>query len=62
MSAAVELAKTALGDNDPRVASAKAVAEDCAGITDADRCEAAAKIFACSIEAGKKHGFDFAVL
>lgn len=62
VAAAVELAKTALGDNDPRVASAQKVAQACSTVTDPDRCEAAAKIFACSIEEGKKNGFDFAVL
>lgn len=62
VGAAVELAKTAIGENDPRVATAKAVAEDCADVTDPDRCEAATKIFMCSIEAGKKRGFDFQML
>lgn len=62
VAASVELAKTALGDDDPRIASAQKVAQACSTITDPDRCEAAAKIFACSIEEGKKAGFEFALL
>lgn len=51
-----------MGEDEPKIASAKAVAEACSSVTDADRCEAAAKIFACSVEAAKKHGFDFSML
>lgn len=54
-----ELAKTAFGDDDPKVAIATKVAEDCHNSTDPDRCEAANKLFACSLKAAQKYNVKF---
>lgn len=54
-----ELAKTAFGDDDPKVAISTKVAEDCHEVTDPNRCEAAGKLYECSINAAAKYGVKF---
>lgn len=47
-------------DGDARkVQVARELANDCAGITDVDRCEAAVKIFECGHQNIKKRGITF---
>lgn len=40
-----------------KVQAARDLANACVAVTDADRCEAAAKIFACGDDAAKDRGF-----
>ena len=42
-----------------KVQMARDLANDCAGITDPDRCEAAVKIFECGHNAVKTRGITF---
>lgn len=56
VEASVELAKMAFGPDDIRVTHAKEIATECAEITDPERCEAAVKMYQCSIAAGAKRG------
>lgn len=55
----VELAKTAFGEGDPKVAIAEEIALECADITDPDRCEAAAKMYECGRNGAEKRGIKF---
>lgn len=55
----VEVAKIAFDNDDNKVNMARELANDCAGITDEDRCEAAVKIFECGHAAIKKRGITF---
>lgn len=44
----MDVAKTAYGGDASRMEFAREMATSCADVTDGDRCEAAAKIFACT--------------
>lgn len=46
----------AFGPDDPKVNHARDIATACAEVTDANRCEAASKIYECSIAAAQKLG------
>lgn len=52
------MAKMAYSGDEERAKKARDLATDCAAITDADRCEAAAKIFDC----GKNFVFNVDIL
>lgn len=45
-------------NDDVRVGHARAIATECGGVTDSDRCELAYKMMTCSIEAAKKLGIN----
>lgn len=53
------LADMAYDGDVTKVSMARDLANDCTGVTDADRCEAAVKIFECGHIAAKKRGLDF---
>lgn len=59
IEAAFELAKTAFGADDPKVANARDIATECHETTDDDRCIAAVKMYECGLEGGKKRGINF---
>lgn len=42
-----------------KVGTARDLATKCAGVTDADRCEAASKIMSCGRDAAKEKGLSF---
>lgn len=46
--------KKAFGDSDPKVAIALEIANECAKVSDPDRCENVSKIYACSMEGAQK--------
>lgn len=52
----------AFGADDPKVGFAKTIATNCNGVTADDRCEAAAKSYACSIDEAHKLGIKFSDL
>lgn len=58
IKASTELASMAFGADDPKVAIATQIATDCHDKTHEDRCEAAVKLYECSIEMAKKHGIN----
>lgn len=45
--------------DEKKIQMARDLANDCLGITDPDRCEAAIKIFNCGHGAAKKRGMTF---
>lgn len=49
----------AFGAEDVKVTYAREIATECAEVTDADRCEAAAKMYECSVAAAKKRNLEF---
>lgn len=49
----------AFGADDPKVNQAREIASACSNITGDDRCEAAVKMYECSIDAAKKLGIEF---
>lgn len=49
----------AFGADDPRVNIAREISTECNGVTDSDHCEAAAKIYICSVGAAEKRGVKF---
>lgn len=55
----VALADKAFGGDAKQVQMARDLATDCASIRDADRCEAALKIFECGHIAAKSRGMTF---
>lgn len=55
----VSVAAMAFDGDATKVQVARDLANDCANITDADRCEAAEKICACGREAAKSRGLKF---
>lgn len=55
----VEVAKFAFNGDETKVQMARELANDCVGITDDDRCEAAVKLFECGHSALKKRGISF---
>lgn len=59
VSMSIELAKTAFGEGDPKVAIAEEIAHECAEVTDPDRCEAAAKQYDCARSGAIKRGIKF---
>lgn len=59
VEASVAMAKAAFGDDPERLKIARAVATECASETDADRCEAAGKMVACTDRSVRKHGLNF---
>lgn len=54
----IEMAQKAFAGDDKAINVAKSVAADCGGISDADRCEMAGKLFTCSREVITKMGID----
>lgn len=59
IEATVAMASAAFGNDPERLAITRAVSTECAKVTDADRCEAAAKMVECSDREVKKHGLKF---
>lgn len=55
----VEVAKIVFDGDSTKMQMARDLANDCAGVTDDDRCEAAVKIFECGHSAVKKRGITF---
>lgn len=55
----VNVAKMAYDGDAEKEKKARELANDCLSATDADRCEAAAKIFDCGHQAFKTRGFSF---
>lgn len=55
----VAIADMAFDGDAKKVQMARDLANDCAGITDPDRCEAAVKIFECGHSAVKTRGITF---
>lgn len=55
----VNIASMAFDGDASKVQVARDLANECASVTDADRCEAAAKIFECGREAAKSKGLKF---
>ena len=55
----VAIADMAFDGDAKKVQMARDLANDCAGITDPDRCEAAVKIFECGHNAVKTRGITF---
>lgn len=58
VESSIELAKVASDNNAQIVKLTKEVAEECATVSDHDRCEMAFKMITCSMEATKQRGFD----
>lgn len=59
MEGVINLASMAFDGNPARIQVAQNVANDCADITDSDRCEAAVKIMECCKKALKSRGQSF---
>lgn len=55
-AAGFELGKMLFGDNENVVSAIKKVQDECASISDADRCEMAFKRMSCAKETVKKYG------
>lgn len=55
----IALAERAFDGDAKKVEMAQSLASDCAAVTDADRCEAAIKIFECGHIAAKTRGMNF---
>lgn len=49
----------AFGADDIKVTYAREIATECNSVTDDDRCEAAAKLYECSVAAAKKRNIEF---
>lgn len=54
---AIEVTKKAHPGNDKFIEIVKTIDSDCAGVSDADRCEFAVKYSVCSIASLKKQGY-----
>lgn len=55
----IAIAKKAFDDDATKVQMARDLANDCADITDGDRCEAAIKVFECGHISAKSRGMTF---
>lgn len=55
----VELARKAFNGDTVKIQQALQLANDCAKVTNKDRCEAAFQIFQCAMNAGKARGLTF---
>lgn len=55
----IALADRAFDGEAKQVQMARELASDCANVTDADRCEAAIKVFECGHIAAKTRGMTF---
>ncbi|XP_031638586.1 general odorant-binding protein 19d-like [Contarinia nasturtii] len=56
---AVELAEMAFNGDTTKVNTARELANECSGVTDGDRCDAAVKLFECGHMAIKSRGITF---
>lgn len=55
----VTMANVVFENDQSKVAILKAVAEECAGVTDADRCDMTVKMMGCADTAAKARGVNF---
>lgn len=55
----IAMAKIAFEDNAEKIKKWTEMAQDCADVTAADRCEAASKIMECGSNAAKAREFSF---
>lgn len=58
VEAHVAMAKMAYENDAARIQTVTDISNECAGITDGDRCEAVAKIIQCEENAAKARGFN----
>lgn len=58
IEATVEMAKSAYGTDEDQSKIVREISNECASITDADRCEATFKIMKCYEQAVKSRGLD----
>lgn len=56
---AVAVTKMLFGDDAAKIQAATDIANDCASITDANRCEAASKLAKCCQESHKARGIPY---
>lgn len=60
MKTVVKMAKQAFGPDSPKIEIARKMTTTCAAtVTATERCEAAAQMYACSVEEAKKYGYEF---